>query len=335
MSDDRFAEDEIIQQRRKRRLEILKKYQQTGNGHSDLSIPEKKLKEDVDQVSTTKPIEAVPKMKTNASKIEINKEGSNSNTKLDVTNSTTSDSPSIKSSVQIEDTEDDMFADSPSPSVKRQNTGKGISTLTRSFADMQDNWDDIEGYYKVVLMEELDSRYIVQSNLGKGMFSTVVSALDRNRNQTFAIKIIRNNEVMYKEGLKEVSILERLQAADREGKQHIIHYERHFMHKNHLCMVFEMLSLNLRDILKKFGRNVGLSIKAVRLYAYQMFMALDLLKQCNVIHSDIKPDNMLVNEKRNILKICDLGSASDASENEITPYLVSRFYRAPEISKSK
>lgn len=34
-----------------------------------------------------------------------------------------------------------------------------------------------------------------------------------------------------------------------------------------------------------------------------------------------------------MLKICDLGSASDASENEITQYLVSRFYRAPEISK--
>lgn len=32
-----------------------------------------------------------------------------------------------------------------------------------------------------------------------------------------------------------------------------------------------------------------------------------------------------------MLKICDLGSASDASENDITPYLVSRFYRAPEI----
>ena len=35
-----------------------------------------------------------------------------------------------------------------------------------------------------------------------------------------------------------------------------------------------------------------------------------------------------------MLKICDLGSASDSSENEITPYLVSRFYRAPEISQS-
>lgn len=41
-----------------------------------------------------------------------------------------------------------------------------------------------------------------------------------------------------------------------------------------------------------------------------------------------------VNESKSVLKICDLGSASDTSENEITPYLVSRFYRSPEISES-
>lgn len=39
-----------------------------------------------------------------------------------------------------------------------------------------------------------------------------------------------------------------------------------------------------------------------------------------------------MNEAKTLLKLCDLGSASDASENDITPYLVSRFYRAPEIS---
>jgi serine/threonine protein kinase len=48
------------------------------------------------------------------------------------------------------------------------------------------------------------------------------------------------------------------------------------------------------------------------------------------------PDSHLtflqVNHQKTVVKVCDLGSASDASENEITPYLVSRFYRAPEIS---
>ena len=57
------------------------------------------------------------------------------------------------------------------------------------------------------------------------------------------------------------------------------------------------------------------------------------MRKANILHADLKPDNLLVNDARNILKICDLGSASDASENEITPYLVSRYYRAPEISK--
>jgi serine/threonine-protein kinase PRP4 len=67
------------------------------------------------------------------------------------------------------------------------------------------------------------------------------------------------------------------------------------------------------------------------------------------MHADIKPDNILVrliarprdlthvlqvNDAKTMLKLCDLGSASDAAENEITPYLVSRFYRAPEISAS-
>lgn len=42
-----------------------------------------------------------------------------------------------------------------------------------------------------------------------------------------------------------------------------------------------------------------------------------------------------VNEGKTTLKICDLGSASDTSEMEITPYLVSRFYRAPEISEQR
>lgn len=96
---------------------------------------------------------------------------------------------------------------------------------------------------------------------------------------------------------------------------------------------FAFCSMNLREVLKKYGKDVGLSIKAVRSYTQQLMLALKHLKKCYILHADIKPDNILVNETKLYLKLCDFGSASLASDCEITPYLVSRFYRAPEISK--
>ena len=47
--------------------------------------------------------------------------------------------------------------------------------------------------------------------------------------------------------------------------------------------------------------------------------------------ADIKPDNILVSASRTIIKLADFGSAMFTGENDITPYLVSRFYRAPEV----
>ncbi|KAI9593919.1 kinase-like domain-containing protein [Syncephalis fuscata] len=184
----------------------------------------------------------------------------------------------------------------------------------------------------LLLGEVLDKRYHVYSSLGKGVFSNVVLARDTvDGNTDVAIKIIRNNDTMYRAGMKEIAILKKLQEHDPHGKKHVIRMIRQFEHRNHLCVVFEALSLNLRQVLRKFGKDVGLNIRAVRVYAQQLFLSLSLLKQCNIIHADIKPDNVLVNEAKNVLKLCDLGSASDISENDITPYLVSRFYRAPEI----
>lgn len=232
--------------------------------------------------------------------------------------------------------DDDMFAEEPAAGSKpgpSADMAKAvpIPEAKELSVGMLDNWDDPEGYYKVILGELLNGRYHVQANLGRGMFSAVVRALDVQTKKLVAIKLIRNNETMRKAGMKEIEILQKLNEADPEDKKHLIRLERYFEHKGHLCMVFENLSINLREVLKKFGRDVGINLRAVRAYAQQMFMGLSLMRKCNVLHADLKPDNMLVNESRGMLKICDLGSASDASENEITPYLVSRFYRAPEI----
>ena len=62
------------------------------------------------------------------------------------------------------------------------------------------------------------------------------------------------------------------------------------------CLSFAKIfgSINLREVLKKFGRDVGINIRAVRSYAQQMFMGLRLLKNSNILHADLKPDNVLV-----------------------------------------
>ena len=104
--------------------------------------------------------------------------------------------------------------------------------------------------------------------------------------------------------------------------------------------------MNLRELLKKYGNRVGLHMKAVRSYAQQLLLALRLLKKCCIIHADIKPDNILVkseivklmkhfqvNDSKLTLKLCDFGTSGHISEQELAPYLVSRYYRAPEISQ--
>ncbi|KAI5296126.1 U4/U6 small nuclear ribonucleoprotein prp4 [Ascosphaera acerosa] len=224
---------------------------------------------------------------------------------------------------------DDMFADTPPDKAGAEPTQRpGGQELDVS---MMDNWDDPQGYYNVMLGELFSGRYHVTQNLGRGMFSAVVRAIDSHDNKPVAIKIIRNNETMRKAGMKEIEILQQLRAADPDDRKHVVRFLRHFIHKDHLCIVFENLSMNLREVLRKFGRDVGINLRAIRVYAQQMFLGLTLLRKCGILHADLKPDNLLVNEGRNVLKICDLGSASSTADNEITPYLVSRFYRAPEI----
>lgn len=227
-----------------------------------------------------------------------------------------------------DDDDDDMFA--PANSTAKP----VISGATKAKAldeSLLDNWDYPDGHYRIILGELLDNRYAVQQQIGKGTFATVVRALDTRTGNAVAVKIACNNETMYKAGQKEMDMLRLLNQNDQDDKKHIIRLLHNFDHKGHLCLVFENLSADLREVLKKFGRNVGLNLKAIRSYAQQMFLSLGHMRKCQILHADLKPDNILVSEKRSVIKICDLGTAAFADDAEVTPYLVSRFYRAPEV----
>mmetsp|Transcript_124192 Transcript_124192/g.215278 ORF Transcript_124192/g.215278 Transcript_124192/m.215278 type:complete len:346 (+) Transcript_124192:3-1040(+) len=165
---------------------------------------------------------------------------------------------------------------------------------------------------------------------GKGVFSSVVKAKDQDGSMV-AIKVMRTNDMMRKAAEKEIDVLQRLGRADKKNTKHCIRLFRTFDYREHLCLVFECMWDNLRVALKKYTKNKGMSLRAVRAYTKQLLTALAHIHRCEVIHADIKPDNILISAGHNLVKICDLGSTVEFTEIEPTPYLVSRFYRAPEI----
>uniref|UniRef100_A0A8C5CWD3 Serine/threonine-protein kinase PRP4 homolog n=1 Tax=Gadus morhua TaxID=8049 RepID=A0A8C5CWD3_GADMO len=324
-------EEALIEQRRQQRLAIVQKYKlgtDEGTMASEPSSPQssarsrspspddvlERVAADVKEYEreNLNTFEASIKAKHNL--IAQEKDGAN---------------PKKPSAPDMFTESDDMFAaDFDNARMRAAGVGKDF----KENPNLRDNWTDAEGYYRVNIGETLDKRYDVYGYTGQGVFSNVIRARDTARaGQEVAVKIIRNNELMQKTGLKELEFLKKLNDADPDDKFHCLRLFRHFYHKQHLCLCFEPLSMNLREVLKKYGKDVGLHIKAVRSYSQQLFLALKLLKRCNILHADIKPDNILVNESKTILKLCDFGSASHVADNDITPYLVSRFYRAPEI----
>ena len=70
----------------------------------------------------------------------------------------------------------------------------------------------------------------------------------------------------YKAGQEELIILKKLPGANLEDKCHYVRFLSSFKYRNHLCLVFESLHMNLREVLKKFGCNIGLKLTTVQAY---------------------------------------------------------------------
>ncbi|KAJ1456246.1 kinase-like domain-containing protein [Pelagophyceae sp. CCMP2097] len=241
----------------------------------------------------------------------------------------------------------DMFGDAAAPAVEddaataaaRLRTGRRATAaqlLADELGEMeQANWDDQEGYYMARPGEIIAEKYRVLGVVGRGVFSSVLRAVEVcDENVYVAVKMIRNNEIMSKASLKEIELLHEIAKADPDQRAHCVALKDHTEHRNHTALVFESMSMNLREALRKFGKNVGINISAVKSYSKQLLLALRHLGKLRIVHADIKPDNILVSEGNAVLKLCDFGSAfreHDANCSDPSPYLVSRFYRAPEI----
>ncbi|XP_035681738.1 dual specificity tyrosine-phosphorylation-regulated kinase 1A-like isoform X4 [Branchiostoma floridae] len=195
-----------------------------------------------------------------------------------------------------------------------------------------DGYDDDNYDYIVRIGEKWEDRYEIDSLIGKGSFGQVVKAYDHGDQEYVAIKIIKNKKAFLNQAQIEVRLLELMNKHDPEGKCYIVKLKRHFMFRNHLCLVFELLSYNLYDLLRNTNFR-GVSLNLTRKFAQQMCTALLFLStpELSIIHCDLKPENIvLCNPKRSAIKIVDFGSSCQLGQR-IYQYIQSRFYRSPEV----
>ncbi|KAI8819736.1 kinase-like domain-containing protein [Fimicolochytrium jonesii] len=207
---------------------------------------------------------------------------------------------------------------------------------------------DKDGHFIVTINGDLTSRYKILKLLGQGTFGRVVEAFDRVTTNRVAIKIIRAVQ-KYRDASKvEIRVLNTLRTNDPYNSKQCIHLLETFDFRNHICMVFELLSQSVFDFLKDTGF-VPFPILHTRDFGWQILEAVAFLHSLELIHTDLKPENLMLENnatkivpgpRRNSkprrelvttrLRLIDFGSA--IFEDDYHSSVVStRHYRAPEI----
>lgn len=188
------------------------------------------------------------------------------------------------------------------------------------------------GVYRVPVFDASHPcRYNALRNLGSGTFGQVFECSVSGSDERVAIKVIKNQAAYYHQARVEIGILQLLNTqADPHDERHIVRLKDFFMYHGHLCLVFELLNLNLYELIRR-NKFRGLSLSLVRVFVTHILEALAVLKGSSIIHCDIKPENILLKDaKSGEVKLIDFGSACFKNRTIYT-YIQSRFYRSPEV----
>lgn len=191
-------------------------------------------------------------------------------------------------------------------------------------------YDDEQGSYLHVPHDHIAYRYEMLKVIGKGSFGQVVRAYDHKNQQHVALKMVRNEKRFHRQAQEEIRILDHLRKKDKDNTMNLIHMYENFTFRGHCCITFELLSVNLYELIKK-NKFQGFSIPLVRRFAYSILRCLEALYTYKIIHCDLKPENVLLKQQgRSGIKVIDFGSSCFENQRVYT-YIQSRFYRAPEV----
>ncbi|KAG8918549.1 dual specificity protein kinase yak1 [Tulasnella sp. 417] len=223
------------------------------------------------------------------------------------------------------------------PAFRYETTHNPRRVLTKPSKPVHNDGFDNEDYDYILYVndwlgqDEGHNKYLILDILGQGTFGQVVKCQNMKTHEIVAVKVVKNKPAYFNQSMMEVQILRMLnEECDSNDEHHILRLRETFIHKSHLCLVFELLSSNLYELIKQnqFG---GLSTQLVKVFTAQLLDALTVLKEAQLIHCDLKPENILLKSLQSpTIKVIDFGSACHERQTVYT-YIQSRFYRSPEV----
>ncbi|EOA20351.1 hypothetical protein CARUB_v10000659mg [Capsella rubella] len=155
------------------------------------------------------------------------------------------------------------------------------------------------GYHAVRVGDTFkNGSYVIQSKLGWGHFSTVWLSWDTLNSRYVALKIQKSAQHYTEAAMDEIKILKQIAEGDTEDKKCVVKLLDHFKHAgpngNHVCMVFEYLGDNLLSVIK-YSDYRGVPLNMVKELCFHILVGLDYLhRELSIIHTDIKPENILL-----------------------------------------
>uniref|UniRef100_A0A3P9H2S1 Protein kinase domain-containing protein n=1 Tax=Oryzias latipes TaxID=8090 RepID=A0A3P9H2S1_ORYLA len=186
-------------------------------------------------------------------------------------------------------------------------------------------------YYSIMIPNVSWTRmYFVERFLGEGTFGKVAKCTNLSTNEEVAIKIIKNG--FNKTAKDEIKALTEISKLDAH-KYSLVKFVEWFHYNSHVCIVFEMLDQSLFDFMKDRSSH-PLFLHEIRAIAWQLLISLKGLKSINLVHCDIKLDNiMLVNQVSEPfrVKLIDFGLASKTTDIQMGTRLQNICFRAPEV----
>jgi hypothetical protein len=144
-------------------------------------------------------------------------------------------------------------------------------------------YDNDKGDYKTVMKDHIAYRYEVLETLGKGSFGQALKCFDHKTNEYVCLKIIRNQEKFQYQASVEVKVLQHIKDTDPEDTTNLVKMRDYFVFRNHVCIIFELLSMNLYEFIKNTDFR-GVSMGLIRRFAIQLLHSLKFIKEQEIIH---------------------------------------------------